>query len=343
MMFKKADDAVDTMSDRKECGSAVRENGQRSYVLITPAKNEAGLIRGALESVISQTEPPSQWVIVDDGSTDDSSRIVKEYMQRYSYIHLVSLAGERKREFSSKAVAFNAGLEAVAYRDYVFVGNLDADVTLEPDYYETVLDTFEQDSRLGIAGGSVYTTIDGEPVCNDNTMDSVGGAVQLFRRTCFEEIGGYRRLPFGGIDAAAEIMARWRGWRVSKIDKRVSEHRRTGSAQTSAWKGRYRDGYKFHSLGYGGLFFTCKCLFRVKDNPKVIGSVFSMLGFAVARLRGYPVCLPQEAVVYLRSEQKVKLRLWFHRLCGKLNGRNANDDKSSNSISSPAPADETSN
>lgn len=282
-----------------------------SYVLITPAKNEAALIRNTLESVISQTVRPSRWIIVDDGSTDETAAIVESYVQRYPFIGLLKLTPKRKREFSSKVTAFNEGLQELGESDYPFIGNLDADIAIAPEYFEAVLEEFDRDARLGIAGGRVNTTCKGRFVCQDRTMDSVGGAVQLLRRECFAEIGGYRPLPFGGIDAAAEIMARWKGWSVRKVDEDVYEHRQTGSAQHSMWKARYRDGIKFHTLGYDGLFFACKCLFRVMDNPVCIGSLLSITGFVVARIRRVPLCIPREAVNYLRSEQKQKLRRLF--------------------------------
>jgi biofilm PGA synthesis N-glycosyltransferase PgaC len=280
-----------------------------SFVLITPAKNEAARIQGTLESVIAQTVRPSRWIIVDDGSTDETAAIVQSYVQRYPFIGLLRLTQQTKREFSNKVTAFNSGQQALEESGYTFIGNLDADITLPPDYFEAVLDSFNRDTQLGIAGGRVNTTISGRFVCRDRTTDSVGGAVQLFRRKCFEEIGGYQQLPFGGIDAAAEITARWKGWSVRKVDKDVYEHRQTGSAQDNLWKQRYRDGMKFHTLGYGGIFFACKCLFRLMDKPVCIGSMLSIAGFVSARMRRVPLCMPREAVVYLRLEQKQKLWL----------------------------------
>lgn len=302
------------------------------YVLITPAKNEAAFIRETLEAVVGQTMCPSQWIIVDDGSTDETATIVKTYAERYPFITLLQLGETRRRDFSNKVAAFNAGQRLLKGSGYSFIGNLDADIRVERTYFETVLSAFEHDEHLGIAGGKVFTTINERFICRDNTIDSVGGAVQLFRRECFEEIGGYRALPYGGIDAAAEIIARSRGWHVQKVPLSVFEQRQTGSAQHSIWRGRYRDGIKFHTLGYGGLFFACKCIFRCADTPKVIGSTLSMVGFIFARLRKLPICMPMEAVVYLRSEQTKKLWTWLYRPFAKLYGKTAGVDTSSSEI-----------
>jgi poly-beta-1,6-N-acetyl-D-glucosamine synthase len=284
-----------------------------TYILITPAKNEAALIRGALESVTNQTIRPAQWIIVDDGSTDETAAIVEEYAQRFSFIRLVRIQRDQKRNFSSKAFAFKAGVDAISVCDYSFIGNLDADMTLESNYYDTVLQAFRADPELGIAGGKVFTNIGGHLSCHDHTMDSVGGAVQFFRRACYEEIGGYRPLPYGGIDAAAEIVARSEGWKVRKVNMPTFEHRATGASQTGLGRGRYRDGWKFQSLGYGTAFFFCRCLSRLKDRPMVIGSVLAMTGFIAARLRGSEICLSKDAVTFLRAEQHDKLRAMFGR------------------------------
>jgi biofilm PGA synthesis N-glycosyltransferase PgaC len=342
-MSVKADNFNEIAVTKKapKCGNLGKTSSVRPYVLITPAKNEAEFIRGALASVIAQTIRPSQWIIVDDGSTDETARVVEEYVARYPFIHLLRLASCRQREFSSKVTAFNAGLEALTERDYSFLGNLDADIRLDPDYYETVLESFQKDADLGIAGGKVYTTVTNEFICRDNTLDSVGGAIQLFRRKCFEEIGGYRSLPFGGIDAAAEISARWKGWKVKKIEQKVYEQRQTGSSQNSVWKARYRDGLKFHSLGYGGPFFTCKCVFRLTDSPKCLGSMLSMIGFVCAQLRKYPVYMPKDAVAYLRSEQNAKLRYWLYRIGRKPHRTAINDDEKESKKAVSAGADVT--
>lgn len=284
-----------------------------SFAIITPAKNEDAFIERALKSVIAQTSQPSRWVIVDDGSRDNTAAIVEEYCRKYSFIRLIRLPDRGRREFASKAQAFNVGLQALDGCGYSFIGNLDADISLPPDYYETVLEAFDRDPQLGIAGGKVYTMQDDTLVSMDSTMDSVGGAIQLFRRRCLDEIGSYRALPYGGIDAAAEITARAKGWNVRKIARDVYEHRRTGSAQKSVFMSRFREGIKFHSLGYSSLFFFCRCLFRAGERPMFFGSVLAFLGFAYARVRRVPVCIEEGAVSYLRKEQTEKLKSYLSR------------------------------
>lgn len=278
------------------------------YVLVTPAKNEELHIRRTIESVISQTIRPSKWIIVDDESTDRTAEIVKEYLSDWKFIELLELKTSSTRHFGKKVAAFNAGLKLLEGQTYSFIGNLDADISLPADYYAQVLAKFEQERDLGIAGGAVYTTIGDAFITGDHAVDSVGGAVQLFRRECFDQIGGYIALECGGIDAAAEISARMRGWRVQKVPQlRVYEHRRTGSAQAGPLAAKYNLGVRFHSLGYSTVFYILKCIYRLREKPLVVGGVVSLIGFAHAKIKGRPVCLPPETVAYLRTEQMNKL------------------------------------
>jgi poly-beta-1,6-N-acetyl-D-glucosamine synthase len=279
------------------------------YILVTPARNEAAFIRHTLDSVAAQTVRPVRWVVVDDGSTDATAAIVEEHVRRHPFIRLVRLERAGARSFGRKAMAFRRGLEAVGDIDYAFVGNLDADISLPPDYYEQVLRAFTADPALGIAGGIVYTKTGRTFSTVDGTLDSVAGAVQLFRRRCFEETGGYPSLMYGGIDAAAEIRARMVGWRVRKDPSlRVFEHRRTGSAGTGVLRARLLEGRRFHSLGYGPAFYAARCLYRLTDRPFVIGSLTALCGFVESMLRRRPILLPPEVVAFLRHEQRNRLR-----------------------------------
>lgn len=281
-----------------------------TYVLITPARNEAAFLGSTIDTVIRQTVPPEKWVIVDDGSKDDTATIVESYARLYPFIHLVRLRHERQRTFSSKAEAFAAGMSNIDV-PYRFIGNLDADILLVPDYYEKVLAKFASDSSIGLAGGSVHNLVRGRYINADKTSDSVAGAIQIFRRECFEQIGGYQGLPWGGIDAAAEITARFYGWQVCKVQLSAYEQRRTGTAQQNILRYRYREGYKFHSLGYGMFFFFCRCLRGIIFPPILIGSALSAMGFLMARIKRIPISMQTDVIQYLRAEQRRKLGQMF--------------------------------
>lgn len=280
-----------------------------NYVLITPAKNEERFIEKTIESVVSQTLRPFRWIIVDDGSTDRTPEVVARYLARYGFIRLLRLQASGERSFSRKAAAFNAGLQFLEGAHYSFLGNLDADVSLASSYYENMMAEFSKNARLGIAGGILYTKLGPKFMTSDNTPDSVGGAVQLFRRECFEEIGGYLPLPYGGIDAAAEITARMKGWIVRKFpENKVYEYRHTGSALNGLYAARFKEGLKFHSLGYSTIFYLLRCISRLKDPPFLVGSALSIFGFLYAKVKTHSICLAPDAVSYLRSEQMRKMR-----------------------------------
>jgi glycosyltransferase involved in cell wall biosynthesis len=282
------------------------------YVIITPAQDEEAFIEKTIRSMISQTVLPAKWVVVNDGSADRTGEIVKRYADRFGFIQLVNLPRDPQRDFARKVMAFDRGLAEVQDMDFDFIGNVDADMSFEPPYFEHVLREFEKDPRLGISGGIVYTKFTRKFASYDHTLDSVGGKVQLFRRACFTDIGGYQPLKFGGEDATAEIMARMKGWRVRKsVDNPTYEHRPTGFAYGNPLVTKMCEGHRFYSLGYDPIFYLLRCLYRLKDYPLVLGSGAAWLGYLNSLLRRQPVAQSSEVVAYLRSEQRAKLKRMF--------------------------------
>jgi len=282
---------------------------QTRYVIITPAHNEEAFIAKTAESVVAQTIRPIKWVVVNDASTDRTHEIIERFVVKYDFIELVNLERAAGRHFGNKVRAFNAGIERLANLNYGFIGNLDADISFEPSYYEDILRKFDTDPNLGLAGGMVHSCVNGKYESQEVAIDSVAGAVQLFRRGCFAQVGGYSPLPNGGIDAAAEIVARMHGWTTRTFsENKVLEHRRTGSANASPLVSKINEGRRFYSLGYSFSFFLIRCFYRLMKPPKVLGSTAALLGFLSSRMRGDPIALPPDAVRFLRGEQRMKLR-----------------------------------
>jgi glycosyltransferase involved in cell wall biosynthesis len=279
------------------------------FVIITPAHNEAAFLEKTIASVVAQRIRPLKWVIVDDASTDRTAEIVERFLPQYPFIELLRVQRPAGRDFRNKVRAFNKGMARLRGLEFEFVGNLDADISMEADYYQRILAEFEKNPRLGIAGGMVHSCVDGIFISQEVALDSVAGAVQLFRKCCFEQTGGYTPLPHGGIDAAAEIVARMNGWETRTFpDIAVLEHRRTGSATARPLASRLKEGRRFHSLGYGFLFFAVRCLYRLLDRPRVLGSGAALVGYLDSAINGKPVALPAEVVQFLRGEQRAKLR-----------------------------------
>jgi glycosyltransferase involved in cell wall biosynthesis len=284
-------------------------------VLITSAHNEAAFIDRTCRSILAQRLKPARWIIVDDASSDDTGSIVSRYRDAHpDLIELIRRDRPHGRDFTHKARAFALGLERARQIGFRFIGNVDADITLGEDYYQRMAQAFDADERLGIVGGMVASSIGGAYVRQEVALDSVAGAVQLFRAECFDAIGGYMPLPHGGLDAAAEIRARMLGWRVRTIpDIVVMEHRRTGSATAHPMKARLREGRRMYALGYAPGFFAARCIRRVHEAPAFIGSLGALLGYALAAVRREPRALPPDVVRYLRAEQRVKLTSLFRR------------------------------
>lgn len=280
-----------------------------AFVIITPAHNEEALIVHTAQAMIAQTVRPLKWVIVNDASTDGTRALIEKFAGEHSFIEVVNLERATGRHFGNKVRAFNAGLERVKELNYDFIGNLDADMSFEPTYFQSLLQQFESNPKLGLGGGMVHTTIDGKFVSQEVALDSVAGAVQLFRRKCFEQVGGYRAMPLGGIDAAAEVGARMHGWQTRTFPELVThEHRFTGAATASPLKSRFKEGKRMHSLGYSPIFFFVRCAYRVLERPAVFGSGAALWGYFTSVISSTPAAVPPEAVRYLRSEQHAKLK-----------------------------------
>lgn len=279
------------------------------YGLITPAKNEEAYIQKTIESIINQTIKPIKWVIVSDGSTDRTDEIVESYIQKHPFIQLIKKQADATRNFGAKVFAFRAGFEQMKNLDYDFIGNLDGDMGLDPDYYEKIFRKFEENKLLGIAGGVRMDYLGGKFIKIHSSRNSVAGGFQMFRRNCFEKIGGYIPIRYGGIDAAAEIMARMYGWQVHSFEDITAYHYKpTGSARTNIIKGKFQAGVKYYLLGYYPPFPIIRFAMRIYQRPYVIGSLVSIIGFLWASIRNYERPVSIEFVEHIRTEQKSRLK-----------------------------------
>jgi glycosyltransferase involved in cell wall biosynthesis len=281
---------------------------KKKYVLVTPAQNEEEFIETTIKSIVSQTILPLKWVIVSDGSTDRTDEIVNEYSVKFDFIEFLRIDSSEKRNFSSKVNAIQAGYAKLNDIEHHYFGNLDADMALESDYYERMLNKFELDSDLGIAGGKIFDLIDGQPVEDISSSDSVGGQIQLFRRQCFQDVGSFLPLKMGGEDTIAEVMARMHGWKVQSFsDIAVFHHRPTGTAQDKILVAKFRLGIREYLYGTHPLFEVIKCIFRVIERPHILGSILRACGYLWASLSMKRRHIPEEVIQFLRHEQMHKL------------------------------------
>jgi biofilm PGA synthesis N-glycosyltransferase PgaC len=285
------------------------------YVLITPAKNEEKYIQKTLNSVVSQTKLPKKWVIVSDGSTDRTDEIVSDYCERHDFIRLFRAEGHNRRNFGSKVLAFRAGVESLRHLEYDYIGNLDADVSFDPHYFEALLKKFHENNKLGVGGGRVLEIKRGVYKAPFGSKSrNVPGAIQLFRRQCYEDIGGYTPLSFGGVDAVAEAMARMHGWNVESFsDLEVIHHRGIGfGVGYGVLRTRFRGGLRDYSIGYNPAFFLLKVLTRILEDPYIIGTLFRLSGYCWAAFRGYKKEVSPAFINSIRKEQVTRIKTALH-------------------------------
>jgi glycosyltransferase involved in cell wall biosynthesis len=280
------------------------------YILITPARNEEAFIKKTLDSVITQTVLPERWIIVDDGSTDDTAEIVESYAKRHPWIELVRRVQDRDRSFASKAHAVNNSLERANSLQFEIVGNLDADVSFAPDYMEFLMQRFSEDPKLGVAGTPF--TQDGN---YDSSKDSfegenyVSGPCQLFRRGCFHEIGGYVPNRAGGLDWIAVMTARMKGWKVRSFsEKRFHHYRTLGTAEKGPVRALFSYGEKDYYLGGSPVWQLFRVAYRMTKRPVVLGGLALLSGYMWAALRRSNRAVSPELMRFHRHEQMEKLR-----------------------------------
>ena len=285
-----------------------------AYVLATAAYNEDKLIEATIRSIVAQTVRPARWIIVSDGSTDKTDEIVQRYAAEYDFIRLDRITEDHPRNFAAQVNAINRGLSRMDGVEYAFEGNLDADITLDPEYFASLLEKFRQDPALGLGGGSICERCpDGEFRARPfNSVSSVAHACQLFRRECFAAIGGsYPVLPYGGPDTYAESMARMKGWRVATFsDLKVFHHRPTGSAG-GVLRGCFRQGKMDYSLGTLPLFEFLKLSRRLSSPPRVIGALTRLAGFLDSYWHREKRAVPDDFLLHFRDEQRQRISQIF--------------------------------
>lgn len=281
------------------------------YVLVTPARNEAAFIEKTIQSVIGQSVLPLKWVIVSDGSTDGTDEIVSRYLPGRPWMELVQVTDRGRRDFAGKVYAFQAGYARLAGLDYDFVGNLDADVSFEPDYFEFLLSKFLVNTTLGLAG-TPFREGAFQYDFRFASLDHVSGPIQLFRRQCFEEIGGYVPVAGGCVDHIAVISARMKNWKTRTFTgKLYVHHRKMGTAEHGTLIARFRNGAKDYAIGNHPVWELLRVTWRTMQRPYVLGGVMVGCGYLVQVIRRAPRPVSPELVRFYRHEQMLRLRKLF--------------------------------
>jgi poly-beta-1,6-N-acetyl-D-glucosamine synthase len=285
-----------------------------SYVLITPARNEAAFIELTLKSVTTQTVPPRKWVIVSDGSTDGTDDLVKKYAADFSWIELVQMPERRERSFAGKAVAVSTGQARLGELQYDVIGNLDADVSFDSDYFAFLMQRFAENPRLGVGGTAFKEEGNADYNYEFVGLEHVSGMCQMFRRECFRAIGGYPAIRSGGIDLIAVLSARAKGWETRTfVEKSFVHHRSQSSALHSGFRERLHVGRKDYLLGNHPLWEILRGFYQMTRKPYFVGGFLVLLAYFWNAIRGVERSIPKELMAIRRREQLQRLKLVMQR------------------------------
>jgi len=276
------------------------------YVVISPVRDEEAYIRFTVDCMAHQTIVPKEWVLINDGSSDKTGDILDEYARRYPWIRVVHRANRGFRKAGGGVVeAFNAGYNALEFRDWDFLVKLDGDLSFEPDYFEKCFQNFEKEPRLGVGGGVICYITNGVKEFEPSPAFHVRGATKIYKRACWDAIGGFWPAP--GWDTMDEVKANMLGWTTrSFLDLHIVHFRRTGTAD-GQWAGLVKNGRANYICGYHPLFMISKCIRRLVKKPYLIGAIGLFYGF----LSGYWKRIPQvddlKTISYLRRQQLGRL------------------------------------
>jgi biofilm PGA synthesis N-glycosyltransferase PgaC len=284
------------------------------YVIVTAARNAAPTIGAVISAVAAQLEQPTRWVIVSDGSSDDTVRVVEEHARTRPWIQLLVCHRDGPASYAAKAHAVSMAYRAAQDAPHGIVANLDADIVIPPDYYLRCRQALAAEPDLGITGGAIVESIAGRRTHQRSSPRSVAGGIQTFRRECWDRIGqGYLPLECGGEDAVAEVLARAHGFRVATVPALEAEHfgpvlgGRRGRVRARAAR-----GVLHRQLGHRPWFQLASAAARINEPPAVVGSVATLAGYGWATIRRVPLSPPPEIVDRIRAEHAARVRPRLH-------------------------------
>lgn len=292
----------------------------RAYAVITPVRDEAENLPRLAASLAAQTVRPRLWVVVDNGSEDGTLELVHALAAEHDWVRVLSIPGAPAAERGAPIVrALHAAIESLAAAPPEIAVNVDADISIEPDYFERLLAKFDGDPSLGIASGSAYELEQGFWRQRHVTGTTVWGASRAYRWECLQQILPFEeRVAWDGID---EFKANAHGWRTHAFEELpFRHHRREGERDGTAWQARRNQGHAAHYVGYRPWYLVLRALWNARREPAALGMIW---GYAAAALRREPRSPDKAARAYLREQQSVRrLRLRSLEATGR-RGRSA--------------------
>lgn len=275
------------------------------YVVITPARNEEANIGETIASMQRQTILPTAWYIVDDGSTDGTASIVEEAALHAPWIHLISRENRGYRVSGGDVQSFQVGYDQLSGTGWDYLVKLDSDLRFSEEYFASCLRAFRQDERLGIAGGTIYNLDGDERVAEEHPTFHVRGATKIYRRGCWEDIGGLVRTP--AWDTIDEVSANMHGWTTRTLSDVPIDHLRTTGDAAGQWSNWVKNGRAAYLVGYHPLFLAARAARRIVKPPWVVGTVGLLWGYVRSVLKREPKAVNEEVVVYVRQQQLYRL------------------------------------
>jgi glycosyltransferase involved in cell wall biosynthesis len=273
----------------------------RRYIVVSPVKNEAAFIGRTLASMVRQTLRPTLWVCVDDGSTDETARLIEEYAARHRWIRLHRLAVRPRRDYAGIIPAFYAGLRQADGTEFDFLVKLDGDLSFEGDYFERLLAKFEEDERLGIASGVCFVPTGRGPRPERHPRFFTRGVCKVYRRACWEQIGGL--IPRPGWDTIDGLRANMLGWRTRSFPELALIHHRPTGTASGVLAGMKKDAQADYFAGYHPLYALLKGLRQMRRRPWVLAGAWFLVHFARCHLTRSPRIEDAPFVRYLRRQQ----------------------------------------
>ena len=282
-----------------------------NYLIVTPVRDEEGFVESTMQSVVSQTILPREWVVVDDGSRDKTRDIVLHYAHEHKWIRLLTLPDRGKRQLGAAVVdAFNFGLANAKVADYEFLCKLDADIVLSADYFEFLFGRFRQNSGLGIASGCTYIQ-NGEKLIWERTYEKHSrGMMKVYRRRCFEDINGL--ISELGWDVIDDYKAQMKGWQTRNFkDLKVIHRRPMGSSIKGILTGRIRGGHIQYLLNYHPIYAFFSGVYRMLEKPYIVGGFAIWYGYLSSFFSKRKRAVNGELKRFIRKSQLQRLRKYL--------------------------------
>lgn len=287
-------------------------------VIISPVRDEAALIQGTLDSMVAQTVRPQEWVVVDDGSKDDTVEIVRRYAAEYPFIRLVQRGDRGFRKLGGGVVAaFKFGLTQIASPQFEYIAKLDGDMSFDARYLERMFERFAADPKLAAVSGKVFRP-EGDGLVEEVIIDEhVAGQFKLYRWSAYQAIGGFvEEVLWDGIDVHTARMKGWNTLSFHHPEARLYHHRLEGSSDKNVFVGRMRAGRGIYFMGYHPLYMLAASLRRMGERPYVLGGLFYMIGYLQAAVKRLPRYEGEGFREYLQAWQLQSLKRRFARALG---------------------------